>query len=1174
MIENILQIFSSDRTVQMYALVAGILFVWTVVMIIAHISAKRKRKKHLRESAEYVLLQITQTPHSDAQMSEMEQVRLFEDLLHSIIPEKKPIIFEIAVTNEGSDIQFFIASPSAYVETVKTQVRRVFERAQAQEVSDYTIFHSGDPSALSTMVLKDFYGLPIRSYQKIETDSFAPILAAFANAKEKRSGMAMQLVLQKATKKQISEIKGVLKGLKGGKSLKQLKPSKTSEKVDKLVSDIAKGGGDKKDDEPSSETGLVEEKMQEQLYQVSARVGISAQTQEKVDLLLDNFKGRFDQFGSAGHNSFVFPKKKDKREVIDFVFRLLDEKTAIVLSAQEISSIFHLLNQSVEVSNLQWMKTKRVAVPTEVAKEGLLLGDNIFHGQETMVYMPEQDRMRHLYVIGQTGTGKTAIIKSMAYQDIQNGKGMCIIDPHGDLVDDMLAVVPEKRVDDVIVFDPSNIEYPLALNMLEYDRSRPQEKTFIVNEILSIFYSLFDAETMGPVFEQYMRNSLLLLMEGKIDEPATLMEVPTVLTDEDFRAELLKNCHNEPVNNFWKEEAQKAGGDAALENIAPYITSKFSNFISNDYVRPIISQPYSSFSFRDAMDSGKLLFVRLPKGKIGEINARLLGMIVSGKLALAAFSRDDVAEDDRREFFFYIDEFQNFTSDSIEQILSEARKYRLSLTIAHQYMAQLTDSIRGAVLGNVGTTISFRVGVEDAEVLEKKFTPQFSAIELTEIENLNCVVGMLSNSKPLSPFTMKIRFSPRGSKEVKDKIIQYSAIKHSTGNPGNQPDAGEEKGGAEEAERADAGEASPQRPAEQDAAGVAAIPPRSAGDADGMPLAPPPRPPRDDTTASPAPRPPRDDIDMPSSPRRPARDDAASSLPHPSLKNSVPRPARDDTAAPPPPPPRRPTRDDTDMSPSPPRPARDVAPRPARRDREEGDGAVPRPAPRTTESDDTVPRPAFSRPPRGAAPPPRRTSEDDTVTPRPSSRAVRGGDDADTARRPAPRFSRGGTGKDDARPSRRTAGDDAYPSRRPARDDIARAARDDADGRDVVRPPRPRSAQYAKDGDGDAARRRPARDARSGGSTRAPLPRPARDDAASSLPHPSLKNSVPRPARDDTAVPPPPPPRRTAGDGPDMSPSPPRPPRGGAGVPPRRLPRDDIPAARPASTTAAVRSGE
>ena len=583
---------------------------------------------------------------------------------------------------------------------------------------------------------------------------------------------------------------------------------------------------------------------------------------------------------------------------------------------------------------------------------------------------------------------------------------MCIIDPHGDLVDDMLAIVPEKRIDDVIVFDPSNIEYPLALNMLEYDRSRPQEKTFIVNEILSIFYSLFDAETMGPVFEQYMRNSLLLLMEGKIDEPATLMDVPVVLTDEKFRAEMLKNCHNEPVKKFWEEEAQKAGGDAALENIAPYITSKFSNFISNDYVRPIISQPRSSFSFRKAMDDGKMLFVRLPKGKIGEINARLLGMIVSGKLALAAFSRDDVAEDDRRPFYFYIDEFQNFTSDSIEQILSEARKYKLSLNIAHQYMAQLTDSIRGAVLGNVGTTISFRVGVEDAEILEKKFTPQFSAIELTETENLNCVVGMLSNSKPLSPFTMKIRFSPRGSQEVKENIIKYSALKHST-KPKQEEE--QQKQQAQPAPKAPEVPKMPEMP----------IPPR-------RPTPARPAPPRntDDTPVRPPRRPlPRmgDDEDaMPTAPPRPRR----------------PMPTMDDEDTMPMTPPRR-RGDMGDTNAGPPRPT----PPPARRqlpEMDSDDGALTPPRPRrrmpAIDSDDEVPTTL-----------PRRRARPDTTT--------AGRDENDVPPFARRRMTDAAAGMP-PRPQRRTSDNAGIPPR--LRDDRQRDDLDDVATDSPTPPPHPR----------------------------------------------------------------------------------------------------------------------
>ena len=416
-----IQNFFADRNMQAIALGGALLFFWIVVIIIGRIQKSAKKKKELKESAEYILLQITQTPHPDTQMSEMEEIRLFEDLIHSIVPEKKPIIFEVAVTNEGSEIQFFIATPSAYVETVKTQVRRVFERAQAQEVEDYTIFHAQDPNTVATLTLKNFYALPIRSYRHAETDSFAPILAAFANAKEKRTGMAMQLVLQKASKKQNGEMKSVLKGLKKGKSLKQLKPTKTSEKVDQFVTKIAEGKGEDEDG-PASETQLVEDKMQEQNYQLNIRIGVSAQTQEKVDLLFDNLKGRFDQFGSAGHNGFDFAQKRNKKTILDFAFRLPDEKSATVMNAQEVSSVYHLLNQSIEVANLQWMKTKRIAAPTDIATEGLLLGDNIFHGQDTPIYMPDKDRMRHLYVIGQTGTGKTAIIKSMAYQDIQEGK--------------------------------------------------------------------------------------------------------------------------------------------------------------------------------------------------------------------------------------------------------------------------------------------------------------------------------------------------------------------------------------------------------------------------------------------------------------------------------------------------------------------------------------------------------------------------------------------------------------------------------------------------------------------------------------------------------------------------------------------------------------------------------
>ena len=775
---------ASDRVTQAYAMFGAAVGVWIMSLIALRITGRRAKRKALREAVEYTLFQVTQTPHADKNESanDLEQVRLFEDLIHSVVPEKKPIIFEMAVPNRGTDIAFFVASPKEYRESVKTQIRRVFERAQVREVPDYTIFSENGHAEILTLGLKQYDGLPIHTYKKSETDTFAPIIGSFAAAREDGVGLAMQITVKRAGSGTASDIKSVVKKLKKGGKLKEIRPS---DPVGKLKAAVSSVDTTKKDDEDkpdeSPETALVEEKVSEQLYETNVRIGICTASDERTRLLSETLQGRFEQFGLADHNEITFAKKKDRGTTLNFTFRLHDKKTPIVLNAQEITSIFHLPTKPIEVGNLQWMKTKRVAAPTETATEGLFLGDNVFHDQEKEIYMPNADRLRHTYIIGQTGTGKTAIIKSMAYQDIQIGNGVCIIDPHGDLVDDMLGTVPEKRLDDAIVFDPSNVQSPLGLNMLEYDRDRPEEKTFIVNEVLSIFERLFgqnNPESTGPAFQQYMRNTLLLLMDGKKDEPATLMEVPRVFTDDPFREELLKHNTLEPVRQFWEDEASKVEGDWSLSNIAPYITSKFGNFITNDYVRPIIEQPYSSFSFREVMDSGKLLFVKLPKGKIGEINARLLGMIVTGKIALAAFSRDDVPEHERKDFFFYIDEFQNFTTDSISQILSEARKYHLSLNIAHQYMEQLTDDIRGAVLGNVGTTISFRTGIEDAEVLEKKFTPQFSASEISDMENLNCVISMLSNQKVLSPFTMRLRFAPKGDEDVRKNIAEYSRLKY------------------------------------------------------------------------------------------------------------------------------------------------------------------------------------------------------------------------------------------------------------------------------------------------------------------------------------------------------------------------------------------------------------
>lgn len=750
-------------------LIGTFLLVTLLFIIIAMIANRINKKKIWQEIGNYTLLQVTRTK-SEKEEGLEASLKSFEELIHSIVPEKKSITFEIAVPNNENHILFLIATPKEYLNNIKTQIRRIFDNSQIQEMEDYSIFDKNNSNLFFNINLKSFFGVPIRTYKQTNTDTFSSILAVFNNVKEKGWGMTMQIVVKKGNKKIQNEMLGVLNALKNGKKLKHIKPNNF---FDSVGSFFAKGGGT-----PEEIATHVEEKTLEQNYQTNIRLAISTPTEKESNLLFENIRDRFAQFESPNFNSFKFIKMPLKKIASDFVFRRFKDDGKAVLKADEITSIFRFLNENINLDSVEYLKTKRVPAPNDAPTEGIVLGDNIFNNEKRTIHMLPKDRVRHTYVIGQTGTGKSAFLKSLAFQDITKGKGVCIIDPHGDLVDDLIGIVPKERIDDVVVFDASNISSPISINMLEYDREKPEQMTFIVNEIMSIFKALFSEESMGPVFEQYMTNSLLLLMEGSVDKPATLVDVPNVLTNETFRNKLLENCKTESVKDFWQKEAGEVEGDLSLSNIAPYITSKFTGFIQNDYIRPIISQPVSSFNFRNLMDKEKILFVKLNQTRIGgKINANLIGMIVVGKITLAAFSRDDISEENRVPFFLYIDEFQNFTTPSISQILSEARKYNLGLIVANQYLSQLKENIKDSVLGNVGNMLTFRVGFEDAEVLSKKYQPDFEARDLAEVENLNCVISMLSNGKLLSPFSLRIKFAPKGNDELKNKLVEYSALK-------------------------------------------------------------------------------------------------------------------------------------------------------------------------------------------------------------------------------------------------------------------------------------------------------------------------------------------------------------------------------------------------------------
>lgn len=725
---------------------------------------------------------FVRVPRADKQeeKSFLQDINLSEQLFTALSSLKQPFAFEISVRNLSEEIFFYLAVPQEALEFTKRQIQGLFLDAKVEEASDYTIFQPQGAVAAGYLTLDKPYVLPISTYRETESDTFSPILSTLSLLDEKTEGASIQIIMSPASNGVKKEMLEVLEKLKKGEKFKDAvgKPIFSLEEIDAFVS------SKKKEDEEAPK--IVDEemvkaaqlKLAKPLFRANVRVVTSASTPDRAEDIFLSIGGAFSKFSSPIRNSFkIIKPRKPRKLVFDYIFRNFNAKEEMILNAEELASIFHIPTLSSEVPNVSWLKTKEAPPPEILPEEGLIIGESHFRGAVKTVRLTDDDRRRHVYTIGQTGTGKSYFIRSLVEQDLKNGKGFCVIDPHGDLIDGILSAVPKERIDDVIVFDPGDLKRPLGLNMLEYNLNRPEEKTFIVNEMQSIFNQLFTKETMGPMFEKYMRNSLLLLLEDAKNEPATLMEVPRIFTDAEFRNRKLARITNPTVIDFWTKEVPKVTGEAGLGNMAPYITSKFDGFITNDYIRPIIGQAKSAFNFRQVMDEGKILLVNLSKGKVGDLNSALIGMIVVSRLLLAAFSRVELPENERRDFYLYIDEFQNYTTDSIATILSEARKYKLCLTVAHQFIAQLKDNIREAVFGNVGNLISFRVGPPDAEILVKHFSPVFGEKDLISIENGNAFAKVLVKGEPTRPFNIKTIRVNQGMAEIAGKLKELSRLK-------------------------------------------------------------------------------------------------------------------------------------------------------------------------------------------------------------------------------------------------------------------------------------------------------------------------------------------------------------------------------------------------------------
>jgi hypothetical protein len=691
--------------------------------------------------------------------------------------DKNYYSLEVGVANGSTTASFFCAVHIDYAPLFEKVVLGVFPTAQVRErKEDYNIFHNHSIVAAAYASHSTHPALPIKTYTEMEADPMALTLAAFTKIAKNNEGLSLQMLVRPAGVVFAKRFGEMLEDLRRGETLKRAidKQSILKESLHiigtlfegvKTEEERAKEKEKNKTHVEEAATKLIQDKLSKTIVETNIRIIASAETLPRVQAIRAELEGAFSQFTQVNGNSVIWNEvegNKLKALLHRYTYRLWNDDESYPLNLSELSTMFHFPMQTKDMENVKEQSYVKSPAPTDLVTDGVILGLNTSRGLDTEIHFGKEDRVRHMYVIGQTGTGKTNLLKNMIIQDIKNGDGCCFIDPHGSDIEDILANIPPERAKDVIYFDPAYTPRPMALNMLEYNRDRPEQKTFVVNELLGIFNKLFDMKaTGGPGFEQYFRNATLLVMEHP-ESGNTLLDISRVFSDKDYRDYKLSKCKNPLILQFW-QNAEKTTGDQGLQNWVQYVNSKFDIFMSNDVMRPIIAQEKSSFNFREIMDSKKIFLVNLSKGRLGDINAELLGLIIVGKFSQAAMSRVDTQV--RPDFYLYIDEFQNVTTPAIASILSEARKYRLGLTVAHQYIAQLTEEIKGAVFGNVGSMAVFRISADDAKYLESKFTPTFTASDIMKIDNYHAYVSLLAKGTPKKPFDIDVLPPTKGDRE-------------------------------------------------------------------------------------------------------------------------------------------------------------------------------------------------------------------------------------------------------------------------------------------------------------------------------------------------------------------------------------------------------------------------
>lgn len=700
------------------------------------------------------------------------------------------------VADKDQLISFYAAVPRVMHRYFEQQLHAQFKDAQIHEVEDYNIFEPNGVTVASVLSLKRQYLFPIQTYDKLEGDPLNAITNALSKM-EKNEGAAIQFILRSATPEWHRTPAKVAQTMQQGKKLERAIKEVTGNIFTKTFIFFGRLWGKKKKAgqgidavtereyrlSPMEEEVVksLEDKTSHAGFNVSIRVVVDAPTKEQAIRKAENILHAFTQYSTYQFgNSFSFSKaKQDQHEIEKFIYRHFDDKHNMLLNSKEMASLWHPPLRTTETPNIRWLLAKKAVPPSNMPRDGVILGEVEYRGVKQLVRIKAEDRFRHMYIIGKSGSGKSVLLTQMAIQDIQQGEGVAVIDPHGDLIDDILPHIPKERADDVVIFNPADTDRPLGLNMLEFETD--EQKDFAAQEMIAIFYKLFGQEMIGPMFEHYMRNAMLALMDDK-EAGATIIEIPRMFTDEKFRKDKLKKVRNLIVKNFWEQEYEQSQAGQQAADMLSYVISKIGRFLTNDMMRNIMGQQKSGFDFKDVMNNRKILLCNLSKGTTGEVNSNLLGLIIVSKLQMAAMARASMPKSERKNFYLYADEFQNFITDSIATILSEARKYRFSMVMAHQYVTQLVvnndTKVRDAVFGNVGTMIAFRIGVEDAEVIAKEFAPVFDQNDVVNVEQFTANIKLLIDNTASKAFNMKTIMPPKGNIKMAQTLKQLSRLKY------------------------------------------------------------------------------------------------------------------------------------------------------------------------------------------------------------------------------------------------------------------------------------------------------------------------------------------------------------------------------------------------------------